>query len=212
MLHCAFTLIDRKAALIRAWRRAFADIPEITIRRGDLCAAAQGGAIVSPANAFGWMDGGVDAAIRDAYAAAGVDIIAVAQAAIRQQAHGELLIGQALVIPTPHTPYTHLIVSPTMRTPRPIRGTLHAYLAFRGLLLAIAAWNDQHPADPVIHCTCPGLGTGIGRLSATRAAQQMRTAWDAVQQEPPAAFPSLRVLSAQEDRWRYGLLGYLFYH
>ena len=158
------------------------------------------------------MDGGVDAAIRDAYAAAGVDIIAVAQDAIRRDAHGELLIGQALVIPTPHTPYTHLIVAPTMRTPRPIRGTLHAYLAFRGLLWAIAEYNAQHPSDSVTRCTCPGLGTGIGRLSAVRAAQQMRAAWETVQQDPPAAFPSLRVLSAQEDQWRYGWLGYLFYH
>jgi len=103
--------------------------------RSDLITAARGSAWVSPANSFGWMDGGVDWTIRQAYDQAGCDITALVQTAIRDQAEGELPVGQALVVPTPNTPYTHLIVAPTMRTPRPAFWTLNAYLAFRAILM-----------------------------------------------------------------------------
>ena len=194
-------LIDRKPALVQAWQQAFHDTP-VHVETGDFVAAAQGSAWVSPANSFGWMDGGLDWAIRQAYDAAYCDITRVVQDVIRQQAGGELPVGQALVIPTPDTPYTHLIVAPTMRTPRPAFWTLNAYLAFRAILLAARQWNQDHADDGIATLYCPGLATGVGRMPAKRCARQMRTAWDQVTQ-PPVSLPALGHLTTSEQWLRY---------
>lgn len=173
-------LMDRRAALVRAWRRAFAETP-VTIRHGNLLHAATGATLISPANSFGWMDGGFDDVIRRAYQQAGVDIMTRVQRAIATQTDGELLVGQALVIPTPEGPFTYLICAPTMRTPGPVPLSANAYLAFRAILLTVRAWNQAHPAAPLPPLYVPGLATGAGLMPAWRAAQQMRRAWDTVQ-------------------------------
>ncbi|MCL8208627.1 MAG: macro domain-containing protein [Actinomycetia bacterium] len=189
--------------MVRAWRRAFAGTP-VTVLTGDILATARGGALVSPANSFGWMTGGLDEGIRRTYAVAGVDILTRVQAAICDQAAGELPVGQALVVPTPDGPFTHLVLAPTMRTPRPVPWSLNAYLAFRAALLAVRVWNAAEPEMPVRTLFCPGLATGIGRMPPRRAARQMRAAWDAVQTGPPTVLPSLARLAATEWALRWG--------
>jgi hypothetical protein len=52
-------LRDINAALVAAWERAFADAPDVIVTRGDLLEHAAD-AVVSPANSFGYMDGGID--------------------------------------------------------------------------------------------------------------------------------------------------------
>ena len=194
-------LIDRKPSLARAWQHAFRDTP-IRVKTGDFVTAATGSAWVSPANSFGWMDGGLDWAIRQAYDAAYCDITQRVQDAIRTQAGGELPVGQALIIPTPDTPYTHLVVAPTMRTPRPAFWTVNAYLAFRAILLAVRQWNQTHADQAMATCYCPGLATGVGRMPAQRCARQMREAWNQVMQ-PSEALPALGHLTTQEQWLRY---------
>ena len=194
-------LVDRRSPLVRAWSRAFVNT-DVHVAQADLVTAAVGSAWVSPANSFGWMDGGVNWVIARAYAESGCDITRLVQTAIRDYAAGELPVGQALVIPTPDTPYTHLIVAPTMRTPRPAFWTVNAYLAFRAALLAAAAWNATHTANAFQQAYCPGLATGVGRMPARRCAQQMRVAWDQVMQ-PPNTVPSLGQLTTHEQVLRY---------
>lgn len=186
------------APLAAAWRRAFAGTP-VVVREGDILAAAQGAALVSPANSFGWMTGGLDLGIWKAYAPA-VDITARVQAAIAEAAGGELPVGQALVVPTPEGPFAHLICAPTMRGPRPVRHSLNAYLAFRAVLVAVRAWNAAHPDDTCPAVYCPGLATGVGRMPAPRAARQMRAAWNQVM--VPGPVPPLWQALAQELRWQ----------
>lgn len=194
-------LIDRKLALTGAWTQSFRDTP-VRVVHGDFVDGSVGGAWVSPANSFGWMDGGLDWPIRLAYETVGVDITAIVQAAIRQQVGGELPVGQALVIPTPETPYTHLIVAPTMRTPRPAFWTLNAYLAFRAILWAVLQWNAAEVGPTVTTVSCPGLATGVGRMPAGRCARQMRAAWDQVL-HAPETLPALGHLTTREQILRY---------
>lgn len=108
----------------------------------------------------GWMP---DWLIRRAYERSGYAITTAVQAVIMSECGGELPVGQALVLPTFGTPYTHLIVAPTMRTPRPAFWSLNAYLAFRAILWATQRWNADHPDDPVDTLYCPGLATGVGK-------------------------------------------------
>ena len=66
-------LRDLGQPLVAAWQRAFAGVAAVTISRGDIFSDADGpvadgapidvvaDAVVSPANSFGFMDGGIDA-------------------------------------------------------------------------------------------------------------------------------------------------------
>ncbi len=135
------------ADLAEAWTAAFRGTP-VSVQAGDILARARGQALVSPANNFGWMSGGLDLAIAGAYGPA-VDIGRRVQAAIQQDAGGELPVGQALVVPTPEGRFSHLVCAPTMRTPRPVATSLNAYLAFRALLLAVC--GVERPTAPRSH-------------------------------------------------------------
>ena len=54
-------LVDLEDSLVQAWRAEFAAFPEVEVAEGDILAVARG-AIVSPANSQGHMDGGIDLA------------------------------------------------------------------------------------------------------------------------------------------------------
>lgn len=168
-------------ALVTAWRRAFAGTP-VEVQEGDILSAAAGQSIVSPANSFGDMGGGLDRAIRHAYRPYPIED--AVRAAIAREADGELVVGQSLVVPTPGQRFAHLVVAPTMRTPQVVRGTVNAYLAFRAALLAAWGWNAARRGEAVSVLFCPGLGTGVGKLDPVVAAEQMRAAWDAVCRPP----------------------------
>jgi O-acetyl-ADP-ribose deacetylase (regulator of RNase III) len=58
------TLASTDATLCTAWERLFADAPEVRIHRGSILEVACD-ALVSPANSFGFMDGGIDAVYAD---------------------------------------------------------------------------------------------------------------------------------------------------
>lgn len=184
--------------LVDAWTATFRGTA-VSVQSGDILALARGQALVSPANSFGWMSGGLDLGIASRYAPA-VDIGRRVQAAIRQDAAGELPVGQALVIPTPEGPFSHLVCAPTMRTPQPVAASLNAYLAFRAILLSVRAWNAEMPPAPITHVYCPGLGTGVGGIPLARAARQTRGAWDQVTK--PGPLQSLERAANDEARWR----------
>src|SRR5882762_8628181 len=109
-------LVDRGSELVRAWRTAFADRADAEVIEGDYF-ARPAAAMVSPANSFGIMDGGIDAAIRDAL---GFAIQQRVQRAIVERHHGELPIGCAEVVETGDPRWPHLVVAPTMRVPESI--------------------------------------------------------------------------------------------
>lgn len=177
-------LVDRGAALVRAWRQTFDDLEDVEIVEGDYF-ARPADAMVSPANSFGIMDGGLDLAIRDML---GHGVQQRVQRAIVERHHGELPIGSAEIVETGDDRWPHLVVAPTMRVPEPIANTLHAYLAFRAVLLACA----RKPA--IRSLVCCGLGTGIGGMEPMRCATQMRMAMRQVQ--GPARIPSFNQIHA----------------
>lgn len=68
IIHFMYTtravLIDRDARLVAAWREAFRDVDGVEAVHGDFF-SVHADAMVSPANSFGIMDGGLDLAIRE---------------------------------------------------------------------------------------------------------------------------------------------------
>lgn len=167
-----------------AWSETFAEHPEIEVERRDYF-EARADAIVSPANSFGIMDGGIDAAI--ARELPGIE--RVVQRMIRERHHGELHVGTAEVVATDDARWPFLVCAPTMRIPEDVSRSTSAYLAFRATLLAVRAHNATSSA-PIRTLLCCGLATGVGAMPPRRCAVQMRLAYKQV--EGDGSLPTFR--------------------
>jgi len=153
-------------ALGEAWRRHFSTHPDIGILGGDIC-RVECDAIVSPANSFGFMDGGLDHQISERF---GWDLEKRVQSAIQSRPMRELLIGEAIIVPTQDAKVPWLVVAPTMRVPMRIRGTINAYLAMKAILLAV---REHLHGGAIGKVAIPGLGAGIGEFAPEVCASQM---------------------------------------
>jgi O-acetyl-ADP-ribose deacetylase (regulator of RNase III) len=181
-------LRDLGQPLVDAWRREFAGVGGVEISCGDIFSAKHGqvaaddpidikaDAIVSPANSFGFMDGGIDALYSYQF---GEGLQQRLRAVIERDFDGELPIGVAVVVPTLHPDIPWCISAPTMRVPRSVADTTHAYQAFRAALRAAVAHNASG-LPRIGSILCPGLATAIGQMPVARCARQMRRAWDRV--------------------------------
>src|SRR5262245_25406748 len=82
----AIHLLDKHQPLVSAWAEVFAENDAIVAECADFF-SRDADAMVSPANSFGIMDGGLDLAIRNAI---GGDIQRRVHEAIIEKHHGEL--------------------------------------------------------------------------------------------------------------------------
>ena len=171
-------LIDSKPELCDKWRLVFSNYPEVEVLTGDYFQQSAD-AIVSPANSFGIMDGGLDLAIRNEL---GFQVETDIQEVILNKYHGEMPIGSAEIINTKHNKWSYLIAAPTMRIPENIAFTLNAYIAFRAILIAINRFNDSQPKRPIKSLICSGLGTGVGSMEPVKCAAQMRAAYKLIKE------------------------------
>lgn len=134
----------------------------ISLEVGDIF-KSPANAIVSPANSFGYMDGGIDG-VYCRYI--GWHLQSDIQDAIREMTmFGELLVGQALTIPTKDPNFPYMISAPTMRMPGPTTPG-NVFIATRA---AIAAALDNNFTSVLI----PGMGTGVGGVPYKEAAVAM---------------------------------------
>jgi O-acetyl-ADP-ribose deacetylase (regulator of RNase III) len=91
--------------------------------------------------------------------------------------HGELPVGCAEIVETGESRWKYLIAAPTMRVPEPVSSTINAYLAFRAALVAAENFNKGQGRRAIDSLVCCGLATGVGGMSASRCASQMRIAY-----------------------------------
>lgn len=156
-----------------AWQEAFAGVEGVEVSQGDIF-EVRADAVISPANSFGFMDGGIDLIYSKRF---GWGLQAKLQDAIRRYWDGELPVGAALIVETGDAQIPYVVSAPTMRVPKPVPTTANAYLAFRASLLTIERHNraDLNKIESVL---CPGLGTAIGEMPTSVCAKQMRTAYD----------------------------------
>ena len=161
--------------LTAAWRSVCGDLPNVEIHHGDIFATAPD-AVVSPANSFGFMDGGIDAVYTRVF---GPGVQQRLQATIRERHFGELVVGAAELVETRHAAIPYVIAAPTMRVPMLLRDTVNPYLAARAVFILIARGQLEDGApvrDRVKRVAFPGLGTGVGRVPAEVCARQVRAA------------------------------------
>lgn len=161
-------LRDLAKPLCDAWLKEFAGVADVTVQHGDIFASLVD-ACVSPANSFGWMDGGIDAHYVKIM---GPQVQSNVFEAVRHLPFKELLIGQALVIPTRYADCPHMIMAPTMRTPGPTT-QMAVFLSTRAALSRAKRRGFKTLA-------MPGMGTLTGRVPPDMAAYAMREAYKEV--------------------------------
>jgi O-acetyl-ADP-ribose deacetylase (regulator of RNase III) len=173
LLPSRIILVDRLQLLVDRWKEQFSNCPAVEVLAGDYFQRTAD-AIVSPANSFGIMDGGLDLALRDQL---GFSVETRIQDVIDAKYHGELPVGCAEIVATDNPRWRYMIAAPTMRVPEPIPETINAYLAFRAVLVAAENYNKSVGKREIDSLVCCGLGTGIGKVSANTCAMQMRAAY-----------------------------------
>jgi O-acetyl-ADP-ribose deacetylase (regulator of RNase III) len=197
-----YILIDTNPRLVQAWRELFEGQPGVEVREGDLTAVACD-ALVSPANSFGFMDGGVDYAISERL---GWGLQDELQRRIRALPEGELLVGTAMVLETGDAAIPYLISAPTMRVPTNfnIPTSINAYLAMKAVLIRARA--HEHIESVAI----PGMCTGVGRMAPEIAARQMLAAYCEIELGQRMRFDNFG--DSQRYHWQLNPEGMIYTH
>lgn len=200
MLNILLVAVSEKLA--EAWREAFAGQQNVTVIEGDIT-KVKCDAVVSPADSFGFMDGGLDYALSDRF---GWGLEKRLQQKIRELPEAELLVGQAMVIDTNDDAIPYLISAPTMRVPTNfnIDTSVNAYLAMKSILIKAEAH------DKISTVAIPGLCTGVGRMQPIIAARQMLVAYKEIILKHRMDFRTFG--KAQKYHWNINPQGMIWTH
>lgn len=167
-----YRLRDINRAVVEAWREQFAGHADVVVSQGDIF-DEPADAIVSPANSFGFMDGGIDLVYSLRF---GWSLETRLREVLRAEHDGELPVGQAVIVETGDVAFPLLVSAPTMRVPMNVSDTVNAFLAFRAVIRAVQDYNDtaRRPIETVL---CPGLATAVGEMHPRTCARQMAYAY-----------------------------------
>jgi O-acetyl-ADP-ribose deacetylase (regulator of RNase III) len=179
-------LRDKNEDIVEAWTWAFAGYENVNVSRGDIF-DIKADSIISPANSFGFMDGGIDLAYSRYFS---WKLQEVLQEKIHNEYYGEIPVGMATIIETGNKNIPYLISCPTMRVPEVVEYTVNAYLAFRAALIEVINFNGKYNKN-IQSILCPGLGTLTGAISPINCAKQMKYAYDVVLNNKSQSFKSL---------------------
>lgn len=195
-------LTDLSQKMTGAWTEFFKEEEDVIIIEGDITNTTCD-AIVSPANSFGFMDGGLDYALSERF---GWDLERKLQQQIKALPEGELLVGQAILMETGDPIIPWLISAPTMRIPTNfnIDTSVNAYLAMKAIL--IKAKSDGR----INSLSIPGLCTGVGRMQPMIAARQMYQAYKEIILGQRMDFATFG--DAQKYHWNINPQGMIWTH
>ena len=195
----ALTLVDVNPRLVAAWQSAFADYPEVNVVC-DSILRQPADAWVTPTNARGSMDGGVDAVMKR-YFGAGVE--ARVKREIRSEYAGHLPVGGAVCVTTEglYTPPgggrpRYLISAATMSgSSEDVSYTYNAAWAFSAAVRSARACCARDDEPTIRSIAVPGLGTSTGRLGCRESARQTRVAYDLLREGVLDTFESWEALN-----------------
>jgi O-acetyl-ADP-ribose deacetylase (regulator of RNase III) len=161
-------LIDINREMCKQWSLQFKDCKDVTIHCGDFF-SLQTDCVVSPANSFGYMDGGLDYVISTKL---GWQVQEKLQKQILEKYFGELLVGQAELVETDFAEIPFCISAPTMRVPLRVSDTVNVYLAAKAVFYLLKSESRINSV------TISGLGTGVGEVPFDVCARQMKAAYN----------------------------------
>jgi len=173
-------LRDINSQITKAWTVEFKGCANVQVSTGDIF-KLDADAIVSPANSYGYMDGGIDYVYSVYF---GWDLQERLQQKIKRDFNGLLPVGQATIVPTNNEKIPYLISAPTMTVPTDVSETINAFLAFKASLEVVSKHNEKCAIDDSLRrinsILCPGLGTMVGLMPAFRCAFQMKQAYHSI--------------------------------
>lgn len=170
--------VDEEMA--RAWSALAGGRAGLEVLEGSI-ADADADAVVSPANSWGLMRGGIDALYARWFPGIS-DRVRTASGADRG---GELPVGRAVVVETGADRPAWLISAPTMRNPGELLPA-DGVAAHAAASAVLRLWRDGllpdgRPVRDAVHrIALPGLGTGVGGLDPAVCARQVGAALDDV--------------------------------
>ena len=156
-----------------AWKKYFDGVDNVEVHDDDILKHVAD-AIVSPANSFGYMDGGLDLKYSQHF---GWELENRVRQKLENEHFGEIPVGKSIIVDTHLEDIPFLISAPTMRVPSNVSNTINAYLAFKGILQAVIMHNEG-ANKRIESILCPGLGTGEGKMSPNKCAKQMFRAYE----------------------------------
>jgi O-acetyl-ADP-ribose deacetylase (regulator of RNase III) len=143
--------------------------------------------IVSPANSYGIMDGGVDRIINYSLNYISEKV----QNQIQIKYGGEQPVGTCMIVPVDKSAltqgrYKYLAHTPTMRIPKDVSKSDNSYLAFRALLLEILQHNEKYKDIKSVVVT--SFCCGAGKMDPVVSARQMKLAYNCVINNTPCTW------------------------
>lgn len=182
------SLVDINPKMINAWRATFEENPEVDIIEGSML-VQQTGAWVSPTNARGSMDGGLDLAVKKHL---GQTIENAVQKEIKARYDGFLPVGHAVAVSTGRTTPAFLISTPTMvGSSDDVSDTLNVALACAAAFQMVHIQNSRLPGC-IRSVALPGLGANTGRVPVEICADLMWTAYSLFRRQEFADFGEMR--------------------
>jgi O-acetyl-ADP-ribose deacetylase (regulator of RNase III) len=126
--------------------------------------------IVSPANSYGHMTGGIDRDICKINDTIKNKVSLHVNKSIYMDMDNKPYVPVGLCEPVKINEHLTILIVPTMKHPKDITGTNNVFLAFNSILIYLKSYYSNHH-NTVIACPC--LGTGIGNMSADDSAKQI---------------------------------------
>lgn len=170
-------LLDISEEMTRFFSRRFSGVEGVKVVQANFAtfmdAHPEVDGIVDPANSFGLLTGGFDKAVCDYFGSA---LQSAVRARILTDWFGEQTVGTSMAVDIPGGRGKKLLHTPTMRRPSAIRDHQIIYLCMRSALMeAIRADLDC--------LVVPAFGGRTGQVPRDTVAQNMRLAWDQIQEQ-----------------------------
>jgi O-acetyl-ADP-ribose deacetylase (regulator of RNase III) len=182
------TLVDVNPKMVAAWRSTFEENTEVDIIQGSML-DQQTSAWVTPTNARGSMDGGLDLIIKNHL---GQAIERSVQKEIKHRYGGFLPVGHAVCVPTDRPVPAQLISTPTMvGSSDDVSDTLNVALACAAAFQMVHMQNARQPGS-IRSVALPGLGASTGRVPVEICADLMWTAYNLFRQHEFTDFGEMR--------------------
>lgn len=187
-------LVDVNPKMVAAWKSTFEENPEVDVVSGSML-DQQVTAWVSPTNAKGSMDGGLDAVIKKRL---GPKIEVAVQKEIARLHKGSMPVGYATCVETGEDMPRFLISTPTMAaSSEDVSDTLNVALACAAAFQAVHMQNAKLPGS-IRAIALPGLGANTGKVPVEICADLMWTAYNLFREHEFTDFQLLRTALEEE--------------
>lgn len=170
---------DNNASNITAYKRLLEPLG-VSCYTSDV-RQIQADVFVSPANSYGFMNGGIDAIYSSMFPGVQQTVQSmIAQLGLKDPSHRDWLpVGSAVMVKARDNAW--IMCAPTMSTPQSlVHQAQNIYWAMRAILRC----SDSVPN---LRVAIPCLGTGVGQMSAESSAREVRRAiLDHINRKPGA--------------------------